>query len=202
MECPEQSLVNLFQAYTNTLSTHIPTLFEFIMKKLFILALALAPVASMAQATQEVTVNTTIRAAITLNKTSDLVFGQVEMGDAVSITAHTDAKSNTGSSATRAVITTTSETAVAYTFSGNHLSGNTLSLQKTAGPETAPATLNVTLNYGFNSTTPTSYTPGNSTAGTTTAMNTLYIGGSFNAPAEDAAGAVYSTTLTVTANYM
>jgi hypothetical protein len=176
------------------------------MKKLLILALALAPAVASAQETANVTVSTTIRDAFALTKVDDLVFGQVQAGDAVSVTATTNALSNTGSSAKRAVITSTAASATVYTFSGMSYSSGVIQLPYVSGAFDELNNVDqiaVTLSFAVNSGSPTSYTPGTTTGATTTAGNTLYIGGSFTAPSDaESIGGLYSGTLVVSAVYL
>jgi hypothetical protein len=201
---PEQRGVNLFQAYNkhafnNLFQPHL----DKPMKKLLILALVLAPAVVSAQETVNVTVSTTIRDAFALTKVDDLVFGNVQAGDAVSVTATTNALSNTGSTGKRAVITSTAASATVYTFSGLGYTAGVIDLPYVSGGGVSPATeIEVTLNFAVNSASPTSYTPGTTTGASGTAGNTLYIGGSFTAPTGDSVGALYSGAITVSAVYL
>ena len=173
------------------------------MKKLLILALVLAPAVISAQSTTPVVVSTTIRAAFALTTVDELVFGNVEAGDVVSVTATTNALSNAGSTAKRAVITSTAAAATVYTISGLGFSSNVITLPYVSGGGASPAAnIAVTLNYAVDSASPTSYTPGTSTGASGTAGNTLYIGGSFTAPTGDSVGALYSGSITVGAVYL
>jgi hypothetical protein len=200
---PEQRGVNLFQAYNkhafnNLFQPHL----DKPMKKLLILALVLAPAVVSAQ-TANVTVSTTIRDAFDLTKVDDLVFGNVQAGDAVSVTATTNALSNTGSTGKRAVITSTAASATVYSISGLGYTAGVIDLPYVSGGGVSPATeIEVTLNFAVDSASPVSYTPGTSTGASGTAGNTLYIGGSFTAPTGDSVGALYSGAITVTAIYL
>jgi hypothetical protein len=207
MVYPEQSHVNLFQAYNKTLSTTFQPYFDKPMKKLLILALALAPAVASAQSTTTFTASTTIRDAFALTKVADLAFGNVESGAAVSIASATDEKT-AGSTATRAVITSTAASATVYTISGLSISGQTatptISLPYVSGASGTPdANITVTLNFAVNSASPTAYTLNTTTGASADTGNTLYIGGSFTAPSTaGSVGGLYSGTLTVSAVYL
>ncbi len=179
---------------------------DIIMKKLIVLALILAPALSIAQ-TATVNVTTTIRDAFALTKVDDLVYGNVEAGDAVSVLATTNVATNAGSTAKRAVITSTATTATVYTVSGLSISGQTATptilLPYVSGGGTTPAAnITVTLNFAVNSASPTAYTLNTTTGATLATGNTLYIGGSFTAPTGDSIGGLYSGALTVSAIYL
>lgn len=174
------------------------------MKKLLILAFALAPALAYAQPeTASVTVSTTIRDAFELTKVDDLVFGNVQAGDNVSITATTNALLGAGSTGKRAVITSNAASATVYTISGLGYAAGVIDLPYVSGGGVSPATeIEVTLNFAVDSASPVSYTPGTTTGASNTAGNTLYIGGSFTAPSGDSVGALYSGAITVTAVYL
>jgi hypothetical protein len=204
----EQRGVNLFQAYNkhafnNPFQPHLDNP----MKKLLIFALALAPAVVSAQETANVTVSTTIRDAFALTKVDDLVFGQVQAGDVVSVTSTTNALSNTGSSGKRAVITSTAASATVYTVDGpgiaDALTANpTIDLPIDGAVGSAQATIEVTLNFAVDSASPTAYTPGTTTGASNTAGNTLYVGGSFTAPTGDSIGRTYTGSITISAVYL
>jgi hypothetical protein len=176
----------------------------FTMKYLLLLLLFLCiPVAVSAQEQANVLINTTIQDAFSLTKVDDLVFGQVQAGDVVSVASVTNAVSNTGSDAKRATITSTALSATVYTVSGLGFSSNVIQLPYVSGGGVSPASaIAVTLNFAVNSGSPTTYTLGSSTGAGTAAENTLYIGGTFTAPTGDSIGATYSGTIVVSAVYL
>jgi hypothetical protein len=174
------------------------------MKKLLILALVLAPAVVSAQETANVAVSTTIRAAFTIAQVSDLVFGQVQADDVVSVNAETGAISNTGSSATRGKVTATATGALVYTISSSdpyNTGTQVLTVPRTTGASGATS-IAVTLSFAVDETDEVAYTPGTTTGAVDSDGNTLWIGGSFTAPAAASIGNVYSSTITVSAVYL
>lgn len=168
-----------------------------------LIVLLLFPVIVMAQETINVNVSTTIQDAITLTKVDDLAFGLVQAGDVVSMSSVTGTGSNVGSTAKRALITSSTALPTIYTFSGLGFNNNVINLPYVSGGGVAPASsISVTLNYAVNSTSPTAYSPGTSTAANAATGNTLYIGGTFTAPSGDSVGATYLGAMTVSVIYL
>lgn len=186
----------------NKLNMHKTT--RMIQKTIILLiSLLFLPLLVFGQETVNVNVSTTIQDAIALTKVDDLVFGVVQAGDVVSVSSTTNALSNTGSTAKRATITSSTTLPTVYTFSGLGFTNNVISLPYVSGGGVAPAaSISVTLNYAVNSTSPATYVPGTSTGANTAAGNTLYIGGTFTAPTGDSVGATYSGAITVSVIYL
>jgi hypothetical protein len=198
----------LFQAYNkhafnNPFQPHLDNP----MKKLLILALALAPAVVSAQETANVAVSTTIRAAFTISQASDLVFGQVQAEDVVTVNALTGAITNTGSSATRGKVTSTATGALVYTISTEDVNASyntgtqVFTVPRTSGASGA-TDIEVTLSFAVDETDEVSYTPGSSTGATDADGNTLWIGGTFTAPTAASIGNVYSSTIKISAVYL
>lgn len=174
------------------------------MKKLLILALALAPAVASAQETATVDVSTTIRAAFTITKAADLVFGQVQADDVVTVNAVTGDITNTSSVGARGKVTSTASGALVYTItSADPYNSGTqvLTVPRTTGAVGA-ANIAVTLSFAVDETDEVSYTPGTTTGALDTDGNTLWIGGTFTAPSAASIGNVYSSTITVSAVYL
>ncbi len=201
----DQSRVNLLQAYTNTLLRTFLTLTYTTMKKLFILALVLAPAVINANPPENanVVVSTTIQGAFTLTP-QNLTFGNVQENTLVTITT-AGVATDAGSAAARGQVALSGSTgAVIYTVTGTHLNatnGTTLTIPVAdVGDGATDDDLVVTLSYGQGTGTPAAYTPGNATTGGTDAERSLVIGGSFTAAA-GSAGHTFSTTINVSVVY-
>jgi hypothetical protein len=112
--------------------------------------------------------------------------------------------SNASSTATRGSVVVSGTTAdVVYTVSGTDLNatnGTTLTIPKTSGSG-ANVPLEITLAYGVNTTSPTTYTPGTATLGTNDAERSLVVGGSFTSTLA-MVGNTYSTSLTILVSYL
>jgi len=174
------------------------------MKKLLILALALAPAVASAQEYANVTVSTTIRAAFTITNAANLVFGQVQAEDVVTVNAVTGAVTNTSSVGARGKVTSTAAGALVYTITSSdpYDSGTqVLTVPRTTGAGGA-ANIAVTLSFAVDETDEVSYTPGATTGAVDTDGNTLWIGGTFTAPTAASLNNVYSSTIVVAAVYL
>jgi hypothetical protein len=187
------------------------------MKKLLLALFIAAPVLGFTQEQATVNVSTTINPTFTITKVDDLVFGNVQTGDAVSVDALTGDASNAGNNASRAVITSTATLPIAYSISGTAVSGTNVTLSNGGaityidplGDLDDPAniesdtrgTITVSLSFAINEADPVAYTLGTSTGGADEEDNTLYIGGGFTAPSIITGFNSYSATITVSAVY-
>jgi hypothetical protein len=173
-----------------------------IMKKVLLSILFLIPAFAVAQETANVAVNTTVNASFALTHGDDLVFGNVQAADVVTVNATTGAATNAGSTAKRGRITTNTALPLAYSISGTDVVGTPASPSITLrNPDNDGLT--VSLTFAVKEFSTAGYTLGASTASASNADNTLYIGGTFTAPAVDPTPAnnTYTGTITVSAVY-
>jgi hypothetical protein len=190
------------------------------MKKILLALFIAAPALGVAQETATVNVSTNINPAFTISAT-DLVFGEVSVGDEVTVSAITGDATNAGSTAARAVITATADLPLSWTISGSDVTGTQVTLSN-AGVITYvdpdiidpillndPAnivsdtrrTITVSLSFAIDENDPVAYTLGETTGASSVEENTFYIGGTFTAPAIVGTVNNYTGSITVSAIY-
>jgi hypothetical protein len=170
------------------------------MKKLLILALALAPAVISAQTNPvNVNVTTSVRAAFTLTAVSALNFGVVETDVLPAIDVVAGTGTGTGSVFSRGNVTAAATTA-AIIYTGLPAS---VTLTDLTPAVDSPATINVDLTYARGTTPELQSLSGGTITTTGGGANAqLWIGGEITTALTLAAGNDYTGTITVTATYL
>lgn len=177
------------------------------MKKILFALLFAVPAIGFAQTSTPVDVSTTILSTLELNTVNQLVFGSVDSGAEVSISALTGTPTNAGAGASRAEITATnSSNGMIFNISGTGVTGvttgptgSTIVLARTTGSVgLAELTVALTFAVEYLAVDVTAYTLNTSVDD----FSKFYIGGSFTAPDNTSSGNVYTGTITLTATYI